>query len=279
MIENAVMKFLRYTEGTRTPNLASVYRSVGRRFLAYAQTRGKWTLQDVYGTDFLREFLQFLEALRPRSAYSARNSGIAWLRDFFSYCIAAGWLPPGSNPAQRFSFEKRPRRPVVVLTPAEFARLLALAAPLPAALVVLLGRVGLKTGEAAALEWSSVAVDVPPYYLRIVSGPPSKRRVLPLDEETALTLRRARNEAPGGQTVVPMATLAGRIRFIQRTIRSLGQQAQISLTPQILRDTAAVHLLTRYPPLETARYLGYTPLGLGEFRQRYARFLPPDQET
>ena len=283
MLQKIVSDFIRYAESRRSPRLVSVYRTMGRRFCAFAEERKRRSLGEVKNLEFLQDFLRFLSSFRPRSPYSAHNNGVEFLRDLFDYSIAAGHLPPGANPARRIRYLPRPRRPIRTLSQEDFDRLLEAARKCSlrdAALIVLLGRVGLKTGEVADLAWADIVVSAPPVFLRVSSGPRSKRRVLPLEvlgDAAVEILRQAKFQAQNeGGTIFPSSVRSSRVRHIQFRVGTLGRAAGFSfhLTPQVLRDTAAVYLLSRIAPEDVARYLGYTPAGMGEFRQRYARHLP-----
>ncbi|MEM3791079.1 MAG: hypothetical protein QW260_08420, partial [Thermoproteota archaeon] len=67
MLQKIVSDFIRYAEGRRSPRLVSVYRTMGRRFCAFAEERKRRSLGEVKNLEFLQDFLRFLSSFRPRS--------------------------------------------------------------------------------------------------------------------------------------------------------------------------------------------------------------------
>ncbi len=276
LVGEAVDRYLQAISGVRTPNIVANHRSVARRLLEYfPQER---PLETLTRRD-LNAFLEWLTHGRGRYTANTYNVGVEFLRRLMAYALAQGWLR--EDPAAEIPFQDVAVEPPAVLTREEMTSLLAVARgdDFHRALVGLLGEVGLKKQELLALQWADLELDDTPPTVVIRYGGKlrQKSRRLPLPPEVAMALRRYR-ERLGGKAgwLSPVVPITG--RQVNNILARLSRAAGIRrVNPQILRDTAAVRLLSAgRPPQEVSRQLGYTTRGyLLEFLPRFHLWIEP----
>lgn len=277
-LSQAVTAYLEEIAGTRTDNVVANHTSVSRRFLSYFSERrpiGDLDRQD------LEAFLHW--TTHKRGSYTAHtyNLALEFLKRLWRFAQARGWTE--QDPADEIRYQEIDRPVPTVLTRKEFDRLLTGAREddFHLALVLLLGRLGLKKKELVALRFADLELDGPsPAVMIRYSGKLRKKsRRLALPGELVAALRRytARRQEEGAFSFLdPLVAVTG--RQVNNILAQLSKQAGIRrVNPQILRDTAAVHRLTDgEPPEDVARTLGYTPRGyLLEFLNRFQLWIEP----
>jgi integrase len=272
----AVARYLQAISGVRTPNIVANHRSVARRLLEYFPgERAVATLR----RQELTAFLEWLTHGRGRFTVNTYNVGVEFLRRLMAFAVAQGWRE--DNPAAEIPFQEVAVEPPPVLTREEMTSLLAVAAAddFHRLLVGLLGEVGLKKQELLALQWADLELeDTPPTVVIRYGGKlRQKSRRLPLPPEVAGALRRYRERRAGeAGWLSPVVPVTG--RQVNNILARLSRAAGIRrVNPQLLRDTAAVRLLSAgRPPQEVSRQLGYTTRGyLLEFLPRFHLWIEP----
>lgn len=280
-LEEAVQAYLEAAAQVRTENVAANHASIARRFLDYFSARrmadvGALQREDLLA--FLDYFSHRREVTMPASAY---NLGLEFLKRLGLFCLKRGWVK--ENPAEGIPFQEIEVEMPLVLAWEERERLLetARANDFERILVGLLGEVGLKKQELLALLLADVELEGPePAVIVRYSGKLQKKsRRVPLPAELAEVLTRyvARLRALGTYNPFsPLVPITG--RQVNNILLRLSRQAGIRpVNPQILRDTAAAHLLfAGRPAEEVGRLLGYTPRGYQlEFLPRFQAWIRP----
>lgn len=276
-LKEAVSAYLEGIAQARTENIVANHTSVSRRFLTYFP--GRRTVDDLRRQDLLA-FLDWLT--HKRGSYTAHtyNLGVEFLKRLGRFCVAQGWTE--ESPADTIAYREIEKAVPAVLTLEELTRLWDAAREdvFHAALVGLLGQVGLKKRELLNLRFADLEMDGPnPVAVIRYSGKLRKKsRRLPLSREIAMALREYQMlreaEGPSFTSLDPLVPVTG--RQVNNILAGLCRQAGIRrANPQILRDTAAVRLLQAgHPPEDVAGQLGYTPRGyLLEFLPRFGPWI------
>ncbi len=283
-LEEAVQAYLEAAVRVRTGNVAANHFSIARRFLDYFAARrtadvGMLRREDLLA--FLDYFSHRREVTMPASAY---NLGLEFLKRLGFFCLKRGWVK--ENPAEDIPFQEVEVEMPLVLAWEERERLLevARADDFERILIGLLGEVGLKKQELLALLFADLELGVPEpaVVVRYAGKLQKKSRRVPLPPELAEALARyeARCRALGTYSPFsPLVPITG--RQVNNILLRLSRRAGIRpVNPQILRDTAAAHLLfSGRPAEEVGRLLGYTPRGYQmEFLPRFRAWLRPPAE-
>jgi integrase len=280
-LAEAVERYLGAIEGVRTEYVVANHVSVSKRFLSYFP--GQRPLGELGPAD-VAAFLDWFTY--KRGAYSAHtyNLGVEFVKRLTLFCLAQGWLD--EDPAAEINYLQVEIPVPTVLNREEMKRLLAVALgdDLNTILVGFLGLLGLKKGELTSLRFADLRLDasIPVAVIRYSGKLQKKSRRLPLPKELAAA---ARNYATRRQTEAPFTSLDAVVpvtgRQVNNILARLCKEAGIRrANPQILRDTAAVNLLTAgRTPEQVARQLGYTPRGyLLEFLPRFRVWIEPQPD-
>lgn len=280
-LEEAVHAYLEAMARVRTENVVTNHVSIARRFLDYFSSRrtadvGSLRREDLLA--FLDYFSHRREITVPASAY---NLGLEFLKRLGLFCLKRGWIE--ENPAEGIPFQEIKVEMPLVLAWEERERLLEAARTddFERILVGLLGEVGLKKQELLALLLADLELEgpEPAVVVRYAGKLQKKSRRIPLPAELAGALARyvARLRALGTYSPFsPLVPITG--RQVNNILARLSRQAGIRpVNPQILRDTAAAHLLfSGRPAEEVGRLLGYTPRGYQlEFLPRFQAWIRP----
>lgn len=280
-LEEAVHAYLEAMARVRTENVVTNHVSIARRFLDYFSSRrtadvGSLRREDLLA--FLDYFSHRREITVPASAY---NLGLEFLKRLGLFCLKRGWIE--ENPAEGIPFQEIKVEMPLVLAWEERERLLEAARTddFERILVGLLGEVGLKKQELMALLLADLELEgpEPAVVVRYAGKLQKKSRRIPLPAELAGALARyvACLRALGTYSPFsPLVPITG--RQVNNILARLSRQAGIRpVNPQILRDTAAAHLLfSGRPAEEVGRLLGYTPRGYQlEFLPRFQAWIRP----
>ena len=274
-LATAMASYLEDVAHARTENVFFNHVSLSKRFLEYFAT-----LRPVATVDRMRRpdclaFLEWYTHKRGSFTPATYNMGVEFLRRFGRFCAGRGWnkeVLAADIPYQTIAVEV-PK----VLTADERARLVEAAAAddFNRTLVGLLAEVGLKKQELVGLRFADTDLEEPgPAIVVRYSGKLQKKsRRLTLPAGLAAAMRRyveQRKLAGTYNLLEPLVPITG--RQVNNIITALCREADIRrANPQMLRDTAAVHLLKAGRPAdEVGRQLGYTPRGyLLEFLPRF----------
>ncbi len=278
-IEEAVQAYLEAAARVRTENVAANHTSIARRFLDYFAARRTADIRTLQRSDLLA-FLDYFSRRREVTASaSAYNMGLEFLKRLGFFCLKQGWVE--ENPAENIPFQAIEVEMPLVLSWEDRERLLEVARSndFERILVGLLGEVGLKKQELLALLLADLELEgpEPAVVVRYGGKLQKKSRRVPLPAELAETLSRhaARCRALGTYSPFsPLVPITG--RQVNNILLRLSRQAGIRpINPQILRDTAAAHLLfSGRPAEEVGRLLGYTSRGYQlEFLPRFQAWI------
>lgn len=265
-----------------SPATIESYRDAWKLFLLYVSERcerspSKLKLDDLDRPTVLA-FLDYLEKKRGCSART-RNARLTAIRSFFSY--VAYREPSALGLVQRVQSiqSKRTVQPLVNhLNPLELDALLA--APDQRSLLGLrdfvllsfLARTGARVSEAIRVNRNELLLDRAPQVL--LHGKGSKQRAVPLDRDTARSLRelcRALALHPADATPVFVNTRGQRLtrfgvthlvrRAVALAAKSEPSLARRAVSPHTLRHTAAMRLLQAGVDLTVIRsWLGHVSL-------------------
>jgi len=280
-LTTAMSTYLEDVAHARTENVFFNHVSLSKRFLEYfTTTRPVATVDRLRRPDCLA-FLDWFTHKRGSFTPATYNMGVEFLRRFGRFCAGRGWhseVLAADIPYQAIAVEVP-----TVLTADERSRLIAAAGAddFHRALVGLLAEVGLKKQELVALRFADTDLAEPgPAVLVRYSGKlekKSRRLTLPADLAAALRRYVEGRKAVGTYNMLePLVPITG--RQVNNIIAALCREAAIRrANPQILRDTAAVHMLKAGRPAEeVGRQLGYTPRGyLLEFLPRFQLWIEP----
>jgi site-specific recombinase XerD len=218
----------------------------------------------------LAAHVRWLRTERRNGSASLRRK-IATFKTFFRHAVAAGWIT--DSPAESLPYPALTRPPIVTLESHELEAVLAAGAHDRAwhALALLLADAGLKRDEVLALEAEDLYLAADPSDSRVTVRHSSqakrvRRRSVPLTPRAHFALARLLSAPlPGG----PLFSIS--IRGVNFVVETIGRRAGISrlkkLTPEILRDTFAVHAMAALMREETAAAeRGATPRELDRLR-------------
>ncbi|MBN1484290.1 MAG: tyrosine-type recombinase/integrase [Chloroflexia bacterium] len=280
-LERAVEAYLEAIADSRTKSIVANHTSVSKSFLTYfEQRRPQPGLEELEKGDLLA-FLDWQTHERGSFTPHTYNLALEFLKRLWRFALSRNWVE--EDPAGEIAYQEIETPVPTVLTRQEMDRLIEAAREddFQRALIGLLGELGLKKKELVALQFADLELDLPePVVVIRYSGKLRKKsRRLPLFKDLAESLRRYRQQrqAEGDFSFLsPLVTVTG--RQVNNILVRLSRQAGIRrVNPQILRDTAAVHLLANgRPPEEVSRTLGYTPRGhLLEFLPRFQIWIEP----
>jgi len=281
LLRAVVAEYLEAIQGVRTENVVANHVSMSKRFLSYFSSHRPVRDLAKLGQADLLAFLDWLTHRRGRFTAHTYNMGVEFIKRLTRFCLARNWLE--EDPAAEISYQEiKPRTPEV-LTREEMARLIEGAGEddLNRVLVGLLGEVGLKKQELVNLRFADLELDDPnpEIVVRYTGKLKRKTRRLALPEALAAALRRYtayRQEEGTYGFLTPLVPITG--RQVNNIIATLCRQAGVRrANPQMLRDSAAAHmLLAGRPPEEVGQQLGYTPRGyLLEFLPRFQVWMEP----
>ena len=206
------------------------------------------------------------------------------LRNFFGFCLDAGWI--GKNSAKAVRLPKTTQSPTLPFEPEEFERILSACDRYPTkgvhregnrirlkAMILLLRYSGLRIRDAATLERSRIKHAKLFLYTQKTGTPvwlPLPPVVLAaLDQVTNINERYVFWSGNGD----PKTTVAD----WQRSFRRLLKVAKVEGHFHMLRDTAAVGWLTKRVPLETVSILlGHSSVRVTE--KHYSPWVKQRQE-
>jgi integrase len=283
-LTTAIDSYLEDVAHARTENVFFNHVSLSKRFLKYfGSVRPVATVDRLRRPDCLA-FLDWFTHKRGSFTPATYNMGIEFLRRFGRFCVGRGWhteVLAGDIPYQTIAVEVP-----TVLTADERKRLIAAAEAddFNRTLVGLLAEVGLKKQELVALRFADIDLEEPgPAIVVRYSGKlqkKSRRITLPGDLATAMRRYVEQRKIAGTYNMLePLVPVTG--RQVNNIIAGLCRDAGIRrANPQILRDTAAVHLLKAGRSADdVGRLLGYTPRGyLLEFLPRFQLWIEPSAE-
>jgi len=283
-LTTAIDTYLEEAANSRTENVYFNHVSLSKRFLRYFSTfRPVATVDQLHRPDFLA-FLDWYTHKRGSFTPATYNMGVEFLRRFGRFCVSRGW---SNEPfAADIPYQVIAVEVPTVLTGDERARLLtaAEADDFNRTLVGLLAEVGLKKRELVGLCFADIDLEEPgPAIVIRYSGKlkkKSRRLTLPADLATAMRRYVEQRKMEGTYNMLePLVPITG--RQVNNIIAGLCEDAGIRrANPQILRDTAAAHLLKAGRPAEeVGRQLGYTPRGyMLEFLPRFQLWIEPSAE-
>lgn len=277
----AIAVYLEQVSHVRSENIVLNHASISKRFLEYFSTQRPIEVVARLRQGDCQAFLEWFTHKRGSFTPATYNMGIEFLRHFGRFCVARGWSTEvfaADIPFQAIAVEVP-----TVLQAGEMARLLevAQADDFNRTVIGLLGELGLKKQELVGLRLADVEVDapIPAIAVRYSGKLQKKSRRLTVPADLAAAMRRYvdRRKAEGTYNFLePVVPITG--RQVNNIVVTLCQQAGVRrANPQMLRDSAAAHLLAAgRPPEEVGRQLGYTPRGyLLEFLPRFQLWIQP----
>ncbi len=280
-MSEAIDAYLKDIVHSRTENVVANHVSLSKRFLEYfSELRSVESLDKLRPQD-VAAFLTWHTHRRGRFTDHTYNMGVEFIKCIIRYGLAKGWMK--EDPAAEIAYKQIETPVPEALSRDEMESLLELAAKddFNYVLISLFGQVGLKKQEVVGLLFSDLELDgeVPEIVIRYSGKLQKKSRRLAISNQLATAMRnyhlRRQMLDTGGplDVVVPITG-----RQVNNILVQLCREAGVRrANPQILRDTAAVHLLSAgRPPEEVGRRLGYTPRGyLLEFLPRFETWIPP----
>ena len=239
----------------------AAYRDTWRLLLRFIAATRRTPPQDLdladVDADVISVFLTYLETDR-HNAVTTRNARLAAIHSF--YVFAAYSHPEHAATIRQIlaiPAKRHPRTDVTYLTAAQVSALLG--APDKAtragrrdhALIQLAVTAGLRVSELTALRTTDIHLGVGAHVA--CQGKGRKKRITPLDRQTVAVLREFTATIPVGGFLFPTRTgtqmstdaVAARIsQHAQNAARNCPSINPATITPHVLRHTAAMRLLT-----------------------------------
>ncbi len=279
-MSEAINAYLKDIVHSRTENVVANHVSLSKRFLEYFSEMRPVASLDKLRPQDVAAFLNWHTHRRGRFTDHTYNMGVEFIKCVTRYGLAKGWMK--EDPAAEIAYKEIETPVPEVLSRDEMESLLKTATKddFSYILVSLFGQVGLKKQEVVGLFFSDLELDgdVPEVVIRYSGKLQKKSRRLAISNELAAAMRNyhMRRQMLGtGGPLDLLVQITG--RQVNNILVQLCREAGVRrANPQILRDTAAVHLLASgRPPEDVGRRLGYTPRGyLLEFLPRFEPWIP-----
>ncbi len=247
-MNNHITQFLHYIEVERafSPRTVSAYQHDLNKFADFLKSKNKMDIKKI-SRENIREFIAQLarNGFKKPNAEVTRARKLSSIKSFFKYLVRYDVLK--ANPAADIETPKLPQREPSYLTQEEYQRLLSIIKPNAApshairdlAIVTTFLGTGVRLSELVGLTLNSLNLESAQKSIRVV-GKGNKERIIPLNDEVVIALKKYLKIRPGVATDnLFIGRLGGglRARSVYHLIKHYLEEAGIK------KDKVAVHSL------------------------------------
>ena len=249
MIPEAYAVYLT-TEKKMAENTSQAYLRDIRHFSNFAAARGITDLQEVSSTDILAYLMELKTGGRSKSTV---NRKLASIRTFYQYLVKKGVLK--DNPTEAIKSPKVEKKDIQYLSTEEIERLLELPddtvkGKRDRAILELLYATGIRASE--LIEMQTEDVNIRMGFIKC-AGTHGTARIIPIGRPCRNAMEAYAAQARDllrreQETEVLFLNYAGKPftrQGLWKILKEYGEQAQLAipLTPQVIRNSFAVHML------------------------------------